>query len=74
MASRFYVIPVAADGFLPEEPQILDSKSEALEAAMRIVDRHAGLVIAEEPGPYQELELIRIVGHVDADVLDGLVD
>ena len=74
MASRFYVIPVAADGFLPEEPWICDSKGEALEAAMRIVDRHAGLVIAEERGPYEELELIRVVGRVDADVLDSLVD
>jgi hypothetical protein len=74
MASRFYVIPVAADGFLPEEPQICDSKAEALEAAMRIVDRHAGLVIAEEPAPYEELELIRVVGRVDAEVLEGLVD
>jgi len=73
MASRFYVIPVAADGFLPEVPQICDSKSQALEAAMRIVDRHAGIVIAEEHGPYQELELVRVLGHVDAKVLDGLV-
>lgn len=73
MASRFYVIPVAADGFLHEEPKICDSKSEALEVAIRIADRHAGLVIAEEPGPYQELELVRVVGHVDAEVLDSLV-
>jgi len=73
MASKFYVIPVAAGGFLPEEPQICDSKSEALEAAIRIAGRHAGLVIAEEPGPYQELELVRVVGHVDAEVLDRLV-
>lgn len=73
MPSRFYVIPVAADGGLPEELHICGSKGEALEAAMRMVDRFTGLVIAEERGPYEELELVRIVGYVDDDVLDGLV-
>lgn len=73
MGSRFYVIPVAEDGFLPEVPEICDSKGAAFEAAMRMVDRHAGLVIAEEREPYEELELIRVVGRVDAEVLDALV-
>ncbi len=73
MHSRFYVIPVAADGGLAEELHICGSKGEALEAAMRMVDRFMGLVIAEERGPYEELELVRVVGYVDDDVLDGLV-
>ncbi len=73
MGSRYYVIPVAADGGLPEEPRICASKGQALEAAMKIVNRFMGLVIAEERRPYEELELIRVVGYVDEDVLDGLV-
>ncbi len=71
--SRFFVIPVAQDGTLPDDLKICETRIGAFEAAMRAVDRHAGLVIAEEREPYYELELVRVVGNVSAEVLDGLV-
>ncbi len=73
MSSRFFVIPVSRDGSLPNDLKICETKGAALEAAMKGLDRHAGLVIAEERKPYEELELVRIVGHVDAQVLTSLV-
>jgi hypothetical protein len=73
MPSRFFVIPVAYDGRLPNDLKICETRVGAFEAAMKAADRHAGLVIAEEREPYKELELVRIVGHVDAHVLDSLV-
>jgi hypothetical protein len=42
-------------------------------AATQRRDRHAGLVIAEEPAPFEELELIRVIGRVRSDVLASLV-
>ncbi len=73
MSARFYVIPVAANGSLPDDLRICATKAQALEAALENADRHAGLVVAEESAPYEELELIRVVGRVDRHVLDTLV-
>jgi hypothetical protein len=73
MPSRFFVIPVSRDGSLPNDLKICETRGGALEAAMKAADRHAGLVIAEEREPYEELELVQILGHVEDNVLDRLV-
>jgi hypothetical protein len=73
MPSRFFVIPVSQDGSLPNDLMIFETRGGALEAAIKAADRHAGFVVAEEREPYEELELVRILGHVDANVLDSLV-
>jgi hypothetical protein len=73
MASCFYVIPVAADGSLPNDLAICDTILEANLAALQRADRHAGLVIAEELKPDEDLELVRVIGRVGHDVLAGLV-
>lgn len=73
MASRFYVIPVAADGSLPNDLTICENMIEATLAAFQRAGRHAGLVIAEEIKPDEDLELVRVIGRVGNDVLAGLV-
>ncbi len=67
------MIPVGADSSLSDDLAICDSEIEAMLAATHRRDRHAGLVIAEEPAPFEELELIRVIGRVRSDVLASLV-
>jgi hypothetical protein len=73
MPSRFFLIPVGSDGRLIDDLRIYSSKASALETAFQYSGRYPGLIIAEEIDPNQELELIRVVGHVSPDVVKGLV-
>jgi hypothetical protein len=73
MTKRFFVIPVAADGSLPNDLAICESEVSAILAAVQRRDRHAGIVIAVEPTPFEEQELVRVIGRVKADVLASLV-
>jgi hypothetical protein len=73
MATRFFLIPVGSDGSLIDDLRIYSSKASALETAFQHSGRYPGLIIAEEIHPDKDLELIRVVGRVSADVIRGLV-